>query len=148
MDSLIEFPYGCVEQTSSRMLPLSMALESLTPPQQSAAPLLAQRLASARTSLAAMAGPQARFGWWGRDMHPDAFLTAYAYYADWRAAQALHLTLPAEHWQLAEHWTAARGPDGSRTGVMGFSWDVSGAWRLNDPDAPEGPQVCVINAPA
>jgi len=124
MDSLIEFPYGCVEQTSSRMLPLSMALESLSPAQQSAAPLLAQRLASARTALAAMAGPQARFGWWGRDMHPDAFLTAYAYYADWRAAQALHLTLPAEHWQgLLEAYAAPES--GTLTPLqraMALSW--------------------------
>ena len=107
MDSLIEFPYGCVEQTSSRMLPLTMALESLSPAQQGAAPLLAQRLASARTSLAAMAGPQARFGWWGRGMSDDTFLTAYAYYADWRATRALHLTLPDEHWQgLLDAWAS------------------------------------------
>ena len=99
MDSLIEFPYGCVEQTSSRMLPLSMALESLPPTQQGAALQLSQRLASARTSLIAMAGPNARFGWWGRSMKDDTFLTTYAYYADWRATQALHLTLPPEHWQ-------------------------------------------------
>lgn len=107
MDSLIEFPYGCVEQTSSRMLPLTMALESLPPAQQAAAPQLAQRLASARTSLIAMAGPNARFGWWGRGMKDDTFLTAYAYYADWRATQALHLGLPPEHWQgLLEAYAA------------------------------------------
>ena len=108
MDSLIEFPYGCVEQTSSRMLPLAMALESLPPAQQAAAPQLSQRLASARTSLVAMAGPNARFGWWGRGMKDDTFLTAYAYYADWRTTQALHLTLPAEHWQgLLEAYAAS-----------------------------------------
>jgi uncharacterized protein YfaS (alpha-2-macroglobulin family) len=107
MDSLVEFPYGCVEQTSSRMLPLAMALESLGPTQQAAAPQLAQRLASARTSLVAMAGPNARFGWWGRGMKDDTFLTTYAYYADWRATQALHLSLPPEHWQgLLEAWAA------------------------------------------
>jgi len=99
MDSLIDFPYGCVEQTSSRMLPLALALQSMTPAQQAAAPQLAQRLASARLALARMAGPEARFGWWGRGMSDDAFLTAYAYYADWRATQALHLELPASHWE-------------------------------------------------
>ncbi len=98
MDALIDEPYGGVEQTASRMLPLSIALQSLSPTQQGAAPKLAQRLASARLSLAQMAGPEARFGWWGRGMNTDAFLTAYAYYADWHATQALHLTLPDEHW--------------------------------------------------
>ncbi len=99
MDDLIEYPYGCVEQTASRMLPLSIALQTLSPAQQGLAPTLTQRLAGARLSLAQMAGPQARFGWWGRGMADDAFLTAYAYYADWRAAQALRVTLPPEHWQ-------------------------------------------------
>ncbi len=99
MDDLIAFPYGCVEQTASRMLPLSMALQSLSPAQQPLAPELVQRLASARLSLAQMAGPEAQFGWWGRGMASDAFLTSYAYYADWRATQVLKITLPPEHWQ-------------------------------------------------
>jgi alpha-2-macroglobulin len=99
MEDLVEFPYGCVEQTASRMLPLSIALQSLSPAQQSVAPVLTQRLSTARLSLAQMAGPQAQFGWWGRDMSSDAFLTGYAYYADWRATQALRTTLPDEHWQ-------------------------------------------------
>ncbi|HSI52139.1 MAG TPA: MG2 domain-containing protein [Ideonella sp.] len=99
MDELVEYPYGCVEQTASRMLPLSIALQSLSAAQQPLAPMLTQRLATARLSLAQMAGPEAKFGWWGRGMAPDAFLTAYAYYADWRATQALRTTLPAEHWQ-------------------------------------------------
>lgn len=110
MDALVEFPYGCVEQTASRMLPLSMALQSMSPAQQAAAPELAQRLASARVSLAHMAGPQARFGWWGRGMDDDPFLTAYAYYADWRATQALHLSLPDAHWQHVLEAYAAGGP--------------------------------------
>jgi len=98
MDDLIEFPYGCVEQTASRMLPLSIALQSLSPAQSALAPTLTQRLSTARLSLAQMAGPQAQFGWWGRGMPNDAFLTGYAYYADWRATQALKTNLPDEHW--------------------------------------------------
>ncbi len=99
MDDLVDYPYGCVEQTASRMLPLAIALQSLSAAQQPLAPMLTQRLATARLSLAQMAGPEARFGWWGRGMAPDAFLTSYAYYADWRATQALRTSLPAAHWQ-------------------------------------------------
>ncbi len=99
MEDLVEFPYGCVEQTSSRMLPLSIALQSLSPAQQPLAPMLTQRLATARLSLAQMAGPNAQFSWWGRGMAADPFMTAYAYYADWRATQALRTSLPDEHWQ-------------------------------------------------
>lgn len=99
MEDLIDFPYGCVEQTASRMLPLSLALQSLSPAQQPLAPMLMQRLSTARLALAQMAGPQAQFGWWGRGMPDDAFLTGYAYYADWRATQALKAPLPPAHWQ-------------------------------------------------
>jgi alpha-2-macroglobulin len=98
MDDLISYPYGCVEQTASRLLPLSIALQSLSPAQQSLAPELTQRLSTARLALAQLAGPQARFGWWGRDMQPDAFVTVYAYYADWRATRALGTRLPDDHW--------------------------------------------------
>ena len=98
IDELIANPYGSVEQTASRMLPLSIALQSLSPEQQLLAPAM-QRLATARLSLAQMAGPQAQFGWWGRSMPVDAFLTTYAYYADWHATQALRVTLPASNWQ-------------------------------------------------
>ncbi len=99
VDELVDYPYGCVEQTASRLLPLSLALQSLSAAQQPLAPMLTQRLAGARLSLAQLAGPQAQFGWWGRGMADDAFLTAYAYYADWRATQALRTSLPDEHWQ-------------------------------------------------
>jgi alpha-2-macroglobulin len=99
MEDLIDFPYGCVEQTASRMLPLALALQSLSPAQQPLAPLLMQRLSTARLALAQMAGPQAQFGWWGRGMADDAFMTGYAYYADWRATQALKAPLPLAHWQ-------------------------------------------------
>lgn len=98
MDSLAEYPYGCVEQTSSRMIPLAIALQSLSPAQQAQAPALTQRLSTARLRLAQMAGPEARFAWWG-GTQGDPFLTAYAYYADWRATQALRLSLPESHWQ-------------------------------------------------
>ena len=99
VEDLIDYPYGCVEQTASRMIPLSIALQSLSVAQQPLAAALAQRLAAARLSLAQMAGPQAQFGWWGRGMRNDPFLTIYAYYADWRATQALHIGLPPENWQ-------------------------------------------------
>lgn len=98
LDELADYPYGCVEQTSSRLVPLSLALQSLSVNQQPLAPQLTQRVATARLALAQMAGPEAQFGWWGRGMPNDAFLTAYAYYADWRATQALKTSLPDTHW--------------------------------------------------
>jgi alpha-2-macroglobulin len=98
-DDLVAFPFGCVEQTASRMLPLTLALRTVKPSQSRWRGELTQRLATARVRLSFMAGANARFGWWGSHMSEDPFITLYAYYADWLATQALGQTLPAEHWQ-------------------------------------------------
>ncbi|NOU00902.1 MAG: alpha-2-macroglobulin family protein [Gallionella sp.] len=98
IDDLIDYPYGCVEQTSSRLIPYSLALQSTLPSESRLTAQLTQRLHSYRFRLAQMAGPQATFGWWSApEQDADAFLTAYAYYADWHASRALKLTLPAGH---------------------------------------------------
>ena len=98
LDDLLSYPYGGVEQTASRLLPLSIAYPTL-----SSNPQIRDRLRlimqNSRLRLVQMAGPSASFTWWGMDGEPDAFLTAYAYYADWHASKALQLSLPPEHWQ-------------------------------------------------
>ncbi|WP_374328126.1 alpha-2-macroglobulin [Azonexus sp.] len=106
-EDLIEYPYGCVEQTASRLIPLALAIQSMN----DVAPdsLLRQRLYSQRFRLAQMAGPNARFTWWGDSTGDDAFLTAYAYYADWLASRSLGLILPPEHWNRLLNSYAASG---------------------------------------
>lgn len=98
LDDLLSYPYGGVEQTASRLLPLSIAYPTLA-----SNPQIRDRLRlimqNSRLRLVQMAGPSASFTWWGMDGEPDAFLTAYAYYADWHASKALELSLPPEHWQ-------------------------------------------------
>ncbi len=108
-EDLIDYPFGCVEQTASRMLPLALALASARPDQASLLPQLSQRLATARVRLSFMAGANARFGWWGNQMSDDPFMTVYAYYADWLANQALKQSLPAEHWQRLQEVYASAG---------------------------------------
>jgi uncharacterized protein YfaS (alpha-2-macroglobulin family) len=98
MDDLVDYPYGCVEQTSSRIIPYSLALQSVRGTDPALAARLTQRLHAHRFRLAQMAGPQATFGWWSApDRDADALLTAYAYYADWYASRALDLELPPGH---------------------------------------------------
>lgn len=98
LDDLLSYPYGGVEQTASQLLPLSIAYPTLA-----SNPQIRDRLRlimqNSRLRLVQMAGPSASFTWWGMDGEPDAFLTAYAYYADWHASQVLELSLPPEHWQ-------------------------------------------------
>jgi alpha-2-macroglobulin len=99
LDALVSYPHGCVEQTASRLLPLSMAFESL----DDAAPAQRDRLRlvlqQGRLRLMHLAGPGAHFGWWGEGSAEDAFLTAYAYYADYHASRALGIELPASHFE-------------------------------------------------
>lgn len=96
-DDLIAYPYGCVEQTASRLIPLTMALQGI-----GATPGVRDRLLATlqaqRLRLVSMAGPQAVFGWWGNGSRNDPLMTAYAYYADWLAARTLGIELPPEHW--------------------------------------------------
>lgn len=101
LDDLIDYPWGCVEQTASRMIPLTMALDAL-PAGDGLLPLrdaLEQRLQTSRLRLVQMAGPDARFGWWGDQTEGSAFLTAWAYYADTFAARRLGIVLPPDHTQ-------------------------------------------------
>ncbi len=97
---LIDYPYGCAEQTASRLLPLTMAYQALRhngAPAEQLQPLR-NRIANQRLRLAQMAGPEAGFAWWGDQGKGSPFFTAYAYAAEARALQALAITVPANHW--------------------------------------------------
>lgn len=99
LDDLIDYPYGCVEQTASRLIPYSLAVQSLGSGEERLAPRLVQQLHTQRFRLAQYAGPKAVFGWWSApEKAGDPLLTAYAYYADWHASRALALEMPAGHW--------------------------------------------------
>ncbi|MDR3100095.1 MAG: alpha-2-macroglobulin family protein [Paraburkholderia sp.] len=112
-DDLIAYPYGCAEQTSSRLIPLALAHDALgrdanadgaapgVATSQSATPGLEARLRNQRQRLALLAGINGAFGWWGDTTGGSAFITAYAYYADWLASRSLGITLPDSNWQHA-----------------------------------------------
>ncbi|MDX5297455.1 MAG: alpha-2-macroglobulin family protein, partial [Gammaproteobacteria bacterium] len=100
LDELLSYPYGCVEQTASRLLPLSLAMPLMAGAEPRVLDRLRLVLQNSRLRLVHLADADARFGWWGGSQS-DAFLTAYAYYADWHATQALGLTLSEEHWMRA-----------------------------------------------
>lgn len=101
-DDLIDYPWGCVEQTASRLIPLALAYQAL--PEGSGvdtrlAQPVAQTLQTQRQRLVSLAGPNAVFSWWGHGTQESAFLTGYAYFADWYASRALGIKLPAQHWE-------------------------------------------------
>lgn len=127
LDDLINEPYGGVINTASRLLPLSLAYNMLAKEDAQRGDVLRQTLQNNRQRLMQMAGPGALFTWWGENGDPDAFLTAYAYYADWYASQALGMALPAEHWQrildlYAEQ--AAEMPVLHRALLLSFAQDM------------------------
>jgi uncharacterized protein YfaS (alpha-2-macroglobulin family) len=87
---LIEYPHGCVEQTSSRLIPLTFAYAFLKNPQ------LKDQIISAREHLINMANRDGLFGWYD-EMANESFLTVYAYLADYYASRELGITLPPSH---------------------------------------------------
>ncbi|TWI70273.1 hypothetical protein IP91_01357 [Pseudoduganella lurida] len=97
-EDLLDYPFGSVEQTASRIIPLTMVAQSLPPDAAGLKDRLMASLQNQRLRLVQMAGPDAVFGWWGNGTQDSALMTAYAYYADWYAARALKIDLPAEHW--------------------------------------------------
>lgn len=100
-DDLMEYPHGGVELTASRLIPLSIVLWALKEGgvDENAYVDLQNIVIAERFRLIQMAGPGATFGWWGNQAQGSLFLTAYAYYADWRASRALQVTLPPGHWE-------------------------------------------------
>lgn len=104
-DDLVAYPYGCVEQTSSRLIPLALAATSylqqgtMSPGGRDTTQGIDALLRSERQRLALLAGEGGVFGWWGDGSGGDPFLTAYAYYADWLASRSLGLQLPPDNWK-------------------------------------------------
>ena len=91
-DDLIAYPYGCVEQTASRLLPLSLAYEKLHDMPPVMREELHQRIETARLRLLKMSGPGAVFSWWGDMSQGDPMLSAYARLAEFHASSALGLS--------------------------------------------------------
>ncbi|WP_233874083.1 alpha-2-macroglobulin family protein [Paraburkholderia adhaesiva] len=101
-DDLIDYPYGCAEQTSSRLIPLALAHDAIgRGDSASSTQGLEALLRNQRQRLALLAGVGGTFGWWGDTTGGSSLITAYAYYADWLASRSLGITLPADNWQHA-----------------------------------------------
>ncbi len=113
VDDLLEYPYGCVEQTSSRLIPLAMAIDALrTVSNDEEIQRLNRRMVTERFRLIKMAGENAKFTWWGDFASESAFLTTYAYYADWRASKVMGLKLSKEHFEnLLEIFSKGSGQE-------------------------------------
>ncbi|MGF6774716.1 uncharacterized protein YfaS (alpha-2-macroglobulin family) [Paraburkholderia sp. GAS199] len=101
-DDLIDYPYGCAEQTSSRLIPLALAHDVMGRADNAGSTQsLETLLRNQRQRLAMLAGVGGTFGWWGDTTGGSALMTAYAYYADWLASRSLGISLPADNWQHA-----------------------------------------------
>jgi alpha-2-macroglobulin len=93
LDDLIAYPYGCLEQTASRLIPLAIAYRLADEPH--ALDQLRSELLTHRVRLIQMANIDGSFGWWGDQTQGTLLLSSYAYFADWFATRALGLSLPA-----------------------------------------------------
>ncbi len=124
LDALWDYPFGCVEQTASRLLPLSLAYMALD---KSSAPealmtQLNRRISSARSRLISMAGERASFTWWGDMTEENFLLKVYAFYTDFQATKALDIDLPAKHWESLLEDYRAKAPTESFTNKALILW--------------------------
>ncbi len=102
---LLDYPYGCVEQTTSRFLPAILTLDTfrqagMTPPAD------IQRRIKTITRLALerlrrFQQPNGGWGWWEAD-EPELWITAYVMHALHRAQQA-GVQLPNEMYAEGRH---------------------------------------------
>jgi uncharacterized protein YfaS (alpha-2-macroglobulin family) len=111
-DDLMEYPWGCVEQTSSRLIPMVMAVKSLEElsGQTITSFGLRDRIAAERRKLVSLAGPNAVFTWWGDSTSGSLLLSAHAYHADWRASKLLNIDIDKSNWEhLLEIYSKSSG---------------------------------------
>lgn len=90
LDSLIDFPYGCVEQTTSRFLPtvvFAKTFKDLGLPRPKLEDKVPQIVQDGYARLEAMQHPDGGWGWWTYD-DSDPYMTAYVLEALYRASNA------------------------------------------------------------
>ncbi|WP_441617106.1 MULTISPECIES: alpha-2-macroglobulin family protein [unclassified Cupriavidus] len=141
-DDLLAYPYGCTEQTASRLIPLALAQRSLAASGASTGgdtQGLDALLRTQRQRLALLAGVNGQFGWWGDTLGNSALLTAYAYYADWLATRAVGISLPPDHWKrtLEAYKQAMKEPLLHRTLAL---------WFINEMGLPVATQLSGVAA--
>lgn len=88
-DYLVEYPYGCVEQTSSRLLPLIALRGRVADPTQVDA-----QISKALSHLQSMQLGDGRFAYWPKSRQASAFGTAYATWVLLQAKEAGILVPP------------------------------------------------------
>ena len=171
IDDLIDYPYGCVEQTASRLLPLSLAYQKLSDAPPAMRQALRQRIENARLRLLKMSGPDAVFNWWGDGTRGDPLLSAYARLAEDQASRALGLTprlgksksfqnlyagqvktMPPLH-QALTLWMAGETGEATRTQLSGLvdllartprAADNRSVNIMNEPDSALGHQATLV----
>ncbi|MCL6533350.1 MAG: hypothetical protein K6U12_08775 [Armatimonadetes bacterium] len=91
LDYLIEYPYGCVEQTVSRFVPAVLARAVYRQRGEPMPPELEKRVEEALKAglqrLAELESPEGGWGWWEAE-EPEPWITAYAMRGLYRAKQA------------------------------------------------------------
>lgn len=92
------YPYGCVEQLSSQLISLSLGYGLLDQTNQSFEGMdqIKTHMFETRARLLNLAGPDAKFSWWGNHSIEQPILTAYAYLADWSVSNQLGIKTNSE----------------------------------------------------
>lgn len=99
-EDLIAYPHGCVEQTASKLIPLSIAYGILKKAKNKRGDLqqIREKVINGRDRLVTLANNGGFFGWYN-DMPSSSYMTAYAYLADFYAGKVLDFSFTHRHWE-------------------------------------------------
>jgi len=103
LESLVQYPYGCVEQTTSRGFPLIYLQEILDFQAKKTDKQAPEYVQEAIARLATMQTPKGGFGMWPGDDEDAPWATCYATHFLWESSQAGY-DVPAQTLNAALNW--------------------------------------------
>lgn len=96
-DQLLDYPYGCVEQVASRLLPLTVLRSRMTWfPKPEEERYLTRLVETGRNKLVNLVGSAGSYGWWGDLVEGSGLMTTYATLALGEASRSLGAVVPAK----------------------------------------------------
>lgn len=127
MNSLIGYPYGCVEQTMSRFIPLVLAVNTLKTLGQDyevcvSAEELKKMVATGSNRLAELQNQDGSWGWWSKDQQ-NPFMTAYVCYG-LNLAKRAGYDVPEAAYQKGLNSLIYQIKNGSKTDAQSYAYQV------------------------
>ena len=147
---LMQYPYGCVEQTTSTAFP-QLYVYKLMNLDENKKKQMTNNVKAAIDRLKLFQTASGGFGYWPGEDFPDAWATSYVGHFLLEAKNAGYALPPnmLERWQKAQQQVARRWVPNNNEGSMGWSEesrDLTQAYRLYTLALAKAPEASAMNA--